>query len=58
MLLKIAKRLRHLNHAHVNNMERDEEKSHLDRLIKSITDDITQCGSDINYYLSQKFVRR
>ncbi|KAF5325471.1 hypothetical protein D9619_010061 [Psilocybe cf. subviscida] len=50
--------LRHLTHHHVHDNERDEEKSHLDRLVKSITDDITQCGSDINYYLSQKFVLR
>ncbi|KAF5325476.1 hypothetical protein D9619_010064 [Psilocybe cf. subviscida] len=48
--------LRHLNHTHVDGNERDEEKSNLDRLVKSVTDDITKCGGDIDYYFSQKFV--
>ncbi|KAF5325407.1 hypothetical protein D9619_010006 [Psilocybe cf. subviscida] len=47
--------LRHLKHTHIQESERDAEKSRLHRLIESITTDIIQCGSDLNYYLGQKF---
>ncbi|KAF5325408.1 hypothetical protein D9619_010005 [Psilocybe cf. subviscida] len=47
--------LRQLKHTHVQESERDAEKSRLHRLIESITADIYQCGSDLNYYLGQRF---
>ncbi|KAF5325410.1 hypothetical protein D9619_010003 [Psilocybe cf. subviscida] len=47
--------LRHLKYTNVQESERDTEKSRLHRLIESITADIIQCGSDLNYYLGQKF---
>jgi hypothetical protein len=46
-----------LTHAHV---EDDDEKkihrAHLEALVKTIADEITQCGSDFNYYSNRKTV--
>ncbi|KAF9544348.1 hypothetical protein CPC08DRAFT_730296 [Agrocybe pediades] len=41
---------------HVKEGEREQEKERLQRPIKVIADDITKCGSDLNYYMDRKFV--
>ncbi|KAF4609988.1 hypothetical protein D9613_010358 [Agrocybe pediades] len=50
--------LRNLRHVHVKEGEREQEKERLQRLIKVIADDITKCGSDLNYYMDRKFVSK
>ncbi|KAF9544345.1 hypothetical protein CPC08DRAFT_770067 [Agrocybe pediades] len=50
--------LRNLRHVHFEEGEREQEKERLHRLIKVIADDITKCGSDLNYYMDLKFVSK
>ncbi|KAF5325246.1 hypothetical protein D9619_010120 [Psilocybe cf. subviscida] len=50
--------LRRITFAHAQKRETQKEKERLQALVKSIADDITQCGSDLNYYMDQKFISK
>ncbi|KIM34875.1 hypothetical protein M413DRAFT_450024 [Hebeloma cylindrosporum] len=50
--------LRKLRHIHVEEGEREEQQSRLQRLVKAIADEIKACGSDLNYYLDRKFISK
>ncbi|KAF8912079.1 hypothetical protein CPB84DRAFT_751308 [Gymnopilus junonius] len=50
--------LRRLKHVHVQGEEKLQQRAQLQRLIKVIAEDITACGSDLNYYMDRKFIAK
>ncbi|KAF8912168.1 hypothetical protein CPB84DRAFT_1957799 [Gymnopilus junonius] len=50
--------LRKLKHSHVEGMEKEKQRAQLQNLVKAIAQDITKCGSDLNYYMNRKLISK
>ncbi|KDR79356.1 hypothetical protein GALMADRAFT_265823 [Galerina marginata CBS 339.88] len=50
--------LRKLRHEHVQERDKEQEITRMQRLVKVIADDIMKCGSDLNYYVERKLVSK